>query len=419
MKSTAVGLAVALALTACGSRVPQRSAVQPTRQSSATDATALPPTEAPGSLGPGTSTGPTTSGAASPGATVPTTPGTSTAASPSASSVPPAAPVRLGIIAADRPTFERLLSYRKTLGSRPVAATWLASCAQLADVDLALVQGDACSGKPFPVLAAGPGLGDLSTTITALTSLTVDDRIKALLDHVLAPKTGTLGVVVESCAVNERAVSMTLTPLAKQKGFTVAATASVPCGRTAQGASAVAAMQANKVKQVMFVSGAAEATLVRAFTKQARAKAFAPYYGVTSAAVPSTLTDQQDRVVGVGWAPSLDTTAATSSVEINQCLRDVRHAGATQPTTSGRFATFGACDLLALADRVLRLTKGSTDPTAVRRAVRSTGRLFKAASTLDSAEDFRTRQAGPARASAFGWSSRCTCFQYAGDGFAI
>jgi hypothetical protein len=287
-------------------------------------------------------------------------------------------------------------------------------------VDLALVQGETCAGEAFPVLSAGPGVGELTPTITSLTSLTIDDRVRLVLDRVLTPKTGSLGVVVEACPVNQQAVAKTLVPLAKQRGFTVGATASVPCGKASDGGKAVAALQANKVAQVIFVSGEHEAALVRAFTKTASAKAFRPVYGVTSAAAPATLTDQRDKVAGVGWVPALDLTAAAASAEINDCLRVVRKAGAAGPTTPAqRFATYGACDVLSLADRVLRLTRGSTDATAVRNALKATGRLFKAASLLDSATDFRARQTGPATGSTFGWVPACGCFQYTGPRFAL
>jgi hypothetical protein len=209
-------------------------------------------------------------------------------------------------------------------------------------------------------------------------------------------------------------------PLAKHRGFTVAVTARVACGHAADGGKAVAAVKAKRPGQVLFVSGDAEATLVRAFTRTAKAQAFSPVYGVTSAAVPATLKDQRDRVFGAGWLPSLDLAGATASVEVNDCLRAVRQAGAAAPATPvQRFSAYGACDLLALADRVLRLTRGSTDATAVRDALKATGRLFKAASTYGSATDFRTRQTGPAQASPFGWSSGCSCFVYAGKAFAL
>ena len=313
-------------------------------------------------------------------------------------------------------TFQKLLTSRGQLGGRPVAGIFVSSCAELTGVDLALVQGDACPGTSFPVLAAGPAVGQLTPALTSVTSLSVDDRLRLLLTKALDPKTGDLGVVVEACPIDQQAVTKTLTPVAKQRGFTVTATASVPCGKAADGGKAVAALQAKKVAQVVFVSADHEAALVRAFTKTAKAKAFAPVYGVTSATVPALLTDQREKVVGIGWSPSLDTTASTASVPINDCRRALRKAGAALPATPAqRFTTYTACDLMGLADRVLRLTHGATDVTAVRSALKATGRLFKAASVLDSATDFRTRQTGPASASRFAWSPSCGCVQYTGS----
>ena len=48
-----------------------------------------------------------------------------------------------------------------------------------------------------------------------------------------------------------------------------------------------------------------------------------------------------------------------------------------------------------------------------------TGRLFKAATVLESATDFRTRQTGPAVARTFAWSAACTCIEYTGARFAL
>ena len=412
MKRLLVTMVAVLAVTACGSRAPHPQATAPTP----TPTEALPPTEAPVTTT--ASPSPEPGGTAAP-ATAPTLSATqSPSAAPAVSPVD--APLRLGVVASDRDTFQRLLAARRTLGGRTVIPVWVTSCAGLTWVDLALVQGQACAGTSFPVLAAGPGVGELTSTLTSLTTLTVDDRVRLVLDRALTPKTGSLGVVVESCPVNQRAVTKVLVPRARQRGFTIAATASVPCGQAARAGSTVAALQAKKAAQVVFVSGEDEAGLLRAFTKAAAAKRYAPQYGVTSAAAPATLADQSAQVVGVGWLPALDTSAVAASGEINDCLRAVRRAGATAPTTPGqRFATYGACDLLSLADRVLRLTHGSTDVTAVRSALKATGRLFKAASVLDSATDFRTRQTGPARGSTFAWSPGCRCYAYTGDRFAL
>jgi hypothetical protein len=269
------------------------------------------------------------------------------------------------------------------------------------------------------VLAAGAGLGDVTPTLTTITGLTVDDRVRLLLQRALDPKDGSVGVVVEGCPNEQRAVTKTLDPVAKQRGFTVAATATVPCGKSGDAGRAVATLQSKQARQVVFVSGNGEAALVRAFSRTARAKRYAPTYGVSSAAVPATLTDGREKTVGVGWLPTLDTTSATASVQINDCLRALRRAGATAPSTQAqRFAAYGACDLLALADWVLRLTRGSTDPAAVRGALKATGRLFKAASVLGSATDFRTRQTGPASVSTFAWEKGCRCMAYTGSPFA-
>ena len=414
MKRVLLATVTALALTACGSTAPKPTGSAQTPSPTSSDSAAAEPTDEPTSDATSSSTS-----TARPGTTASSS-STAAASSPSGSAAPAPPVLRVGIIAADRPSFEKLLDAQRTLGNRAVSATWVSSCAQLSGVDLALVQGQSCAGTSFPVLSAGPALTELTAGLTAITALTVDDRVKLLLDRVLTPKTGSLGVVVESCAPNERAVTQTLTPTAKQRGFTLAATAGVPCGRAAEAGRAVASLQAKQVAQVVFVSGGDEAGLVRAFTKTAAAKRFAPLYGITSAAAPATLADQRDRMVGVGWLPSLDTTAVTASAEINDCMRALRKAGADAPSgPAGRFSAYGACDLIRLAASVLRETKGSTDAGAFRKAVSALGRAFRAANLYDAATDFRTRQTGPATGSAFAWTKSCPCFSYTGSSFAV
>lgn len=414
MKRVLLAAATALALTACGSTAPKPTAA-PSPSPSAPDSAAPELTDEP------TTDVTTPSATSTPGSGATTgTPSATAPSGPSSSAAPAAAPLHVGIIAADRTSFEKLLTAQRTLGNRAVSVTWVSSCAQLTGVDLALVQGPSCPGTPFPVLAAGPALAELTSSLTSVTALTVDDRVRLLLDRVLTPKTGALGVVVENCPPNAQAVTKTLAPTAKRRGFTVAATASVPCGKAADAGHAVAALQAKKVAQVVFVSGGDEAGLVRSFTRAANARHFAPVYGITSAAAPATLADQREQMVGVGWLPVLDTTAITASAQINDCLRALRKAGADAPSTPARrFAVYGACDLIRLADGVLRQTKGSADPGAVRKAVSALGKSFTAANLFGSATNFRNRQTGPATGSAFAWSRSCPCFSYTGSSFGL
>lgn len=299
----------------------------------------------------------------------------------------------------------------------------------LAKASTPLIAGDYAMGDDT-ALAAAPGYLTPST-------VTTDTRLRVLLERMAAAgrmtRSDRLGVVVESCAFDQRTYERTVAPVARRLRLTIAEKVETRCfsqigdlaGQASDLQNAVLRFSTRDVTQVLFVSGSVEGNLMLYFATAAEAQGYHPRYALTSA-VAATIQEantpegQLENAAGVGWLPSLDRSADSARTPPQTaCLADLRKgAGVTPASGADRFFAFSTCDAFALYDAALRRTAGHTPQAEVVAAVHSLGTTFAPASTP--AADFSgTRRTGPRQGRVFAWATGCGCFDYTGSPFPL
>lgn len=303
----------------------------------------------------------------------------------------------------------------------------------------------ACLAKAgIPQVLGDYSLGDERAiaavpTLLSVSSLSVDDRATAVLEHMTSARriTGNdkLGVVVEGCTYNTRAYSRTVEPLAKMLGVPVVERIETRCfedigdlgGLGSDMQNAVLRFQTRGITHVMFVSGSVEGNAMFLFGTAAETQGYRPKYLLTSVAImavqeTNTPKPQLANAFGVGWIPSIDVSrSALTGAAGKRCLRDLRTgAGITPQSPADRYYAASTCDVFALYDAVLRRDRGASDARSVMSAVGGLGTSFAAAAAFGEVTDFRGgRRTGAAQAREFAWSTTCGCFGYVGSAFPL
>lgn len=295
-----------------------------------------------------------------------------------------------------------------------------------------------------PLITGDYAFGDADSiaqapSVIAVSGLTIDDRMRALLERGSAAKrltkTDPLGVVIEGCPFNVRAYNRTVVPTANRLGIPIADHIESRCfesfadfgGLASDMASAALRLRTRGATRILFVSGSLEGNLVLLFATAAESQGWHPGYAITSTAAPvvqeaNTPKTQLANAFGLGWLPSIDSTQSKADSATTQgCLRDLNAgAGITPASATDRYFAFSICDIFAIYDQVLQSTRGATDRTAITRAVSGLDTRFAAAATLGGATDFGGgRRTGPAQGRLFAWSTTCGCFAYTGNPFGL
>jgi hypothetical protein len=324
-------------------------------------------------------------------------------------------------------TFTRDAKVAAVLASTGIYLESFSAC--LARASTPYIAGDYAFGDDV-ALAEAPGLVTPST-------VTTDTRMRSLLERLVAAgrltRSDKLGVVVESCAFDQRTYDRAVVPTAKRLGLTIADRVSTRCfsqiadlgGQAADMQNAVLQFASRGVTQVLFVSGSVEGNLMLYFATAAQAQAFHPHYALTSAVAAvvqeaNTPKPQLANAAGLGWLPTLDRSADSPRTPAQvRCLADLRKgAGVTPASGTDRFFAFSVCDTFALYDAALRRTAGHSRQAEVLNAVDALGASFRPSSTP--AADFRHgRRAGASQGRVFAWSTACGCFDYAGSSFSL
>lgn len=344
------------------------------------------------------------------------------------------------------PTYYELRS-----SSSSFAADLQAACARFAEdakvsivislLGLAEEQLSACLAKSGIVHVNGSyGLGDRSSIegqplTVSPSALGADRRLAALLERMKAAghltASSRIGVLVEGCPFNERAVERTLTPAAKQLGLDVVSIRSTRCfggindlsGLASDAQGAVLDFNSQRVDRVVFVS-AVEGNLMLVFATAAESQGYRPGYALSSLVIPNVIQDnvpqsQLTDAKGMGWLPALDDAGdVTPTPAADACVATLKSQGLTPTTRSDHFFAFAPCDAFRLTDQVLRQTAGSTDRW--NAGLDAVGSSFAGAATVEGRTDFRDgRRDGPARARTFAWNASCSCFRYTGGSYPL
>lgn len=295
-----------------------------------------------------------------------------------------------------------------------------------------------------PQIAGDYALGDaesldVASTFYAPATMTVDDRMRALLERTTAAGRLTpddrIGVVVEACPFNVRAHERTVVPVAERLNLAIVDRVDARCfegandigGLASDMASAVLRFRSSGVSTVVFVSGSVEGNLMLFFGAAAESQGYRPGYALTSASAPAvqeanTPASQLANAFGLGWLPALDTSRPQPLLAAAQrCVADLEAgAGVTPTSPADRYFAFSICDTFGLTAAALERTAGATDVAAVAAAIGTLGAGFEAAAVHGEVTDFAGgRRTGPAQGRLFAWSAACACFEYAGPPFGL
>ena len=314
----------------------------------------------------------------------------------------------------------------------------------LSFLGLASDQFDSCLAKAGVAHVNGSyGLGDVTSVSSATTTvspaaLSADRRSKVVLERLAAAghltRASRIGVVVEGCPFNERAVERTLLPTAKRLGLNVVQTHTTRCfggindlgGLASDAQNAVLRFITEDVDRVIVVS-AVEANVLLVFTNAAESQGYRPGYALSSLALANVLKDnvpprQLQNAKGAGWLPVLDDAAPslTPTGTAQACARTARDQGVTPTSPVDHYVVFATCDAFALSDAVLQQTRGALGASAFNDGLDAVGGSFRSATVLDGRTDFRGgRRDGPAQGRVFAFNGSCSCFRYAGAPFSI
>jgi hypothetical protein len=295
---------------------------------------------------------------------------------------------------------------------------------------------EACLAKAgVPHLSGAYTVGDEQTLrsfpgLVGTSALSADRRYRLQLEAPLREgyltKQSKIGLLLDACAEQARAVKRTVEPFMKQAGLTEAArvTMSCPAGAgdvgpaAAQVQSAVLRFRENGVDRV-FIEGV---PLV-VFAQAAESQAYRPGYIVTStaggAAVQANIPPAQAaNVHGYGWMPSIDVDLRnqpprTSSQK--RCMGLLETQGIKPAQYNDYLAAFTTCDGLFLYEALLTRTNGDTAAPNIARAVGGLGTSYAGVNvyggrTALSAGD----RDAPTQYRPWAWGSSCSCFRYTG-----
>lgn len=273
--------------------------------------------------------------------------------------------------------------------------------------------------------------------VVGLTSPDIDSRVRAVVTGSQAagrlPNGARVGVVVEECGGNERAYDRSLLPALRAAGAQVTRFA-VSCIDGAGGlgsaisslSGAVLQFQAAGVTRVTFASNF-EGALLLGLTAQSESQGFRPTYllsstaGMTSA-LPNIAAGQRPGLTGVGWMPSMDTSAGAAPTTVTQraCLAAIRAAGLDPSGHLDALASYSACDAFALLDAVLARTGGATSLPAFRAALAEASSALPTTSVLkESVRVSAERPNGPVLVRPWQWLPSCECLRYTGAELAL
>lgn len=267
-------------------------------------------------------------------------------------------------------------------------------------------------------------------TLFATSTLTADRRY--LLQAAAAVREGwltresKLGLLLDECANDQRAVKNTLEPYLKAQGITVADRRTFSCAGGAgdvgpaasQVQAAVLAFRQRGVDRV-FVEGIPTVL----FAQTAESQGYRPGYLVTSTSPGSALEpnmpqEQAKNVHGYGWLPEVDVSLSKQPPKTapqKRCL-ELLASQQVRPTQYNDFLNaYTACDGLFLYERALQLTNGSAATGSVVAALGSLGTSYPGVGVYGGKTSIsRDRRSLPTTYRPWAFSAGCSCFDYTG-----
>lgn len=273
--------------------------------------------------------------------------------------------------------------------------------------------------------------GQASLHVNVL-DMTVDATYGSVVDRTVAAgylsKSNQLGIIVEDCPEDTRALSRTIEPLIGHFGLKAPQVQSINCAAGindagpdgAQISNAVLKFRSAGVDRVMIVSWN-ETTALLFFSQGAHSQGYKPTYLLSSNAqahltVESNSNfpaDQLPQVRGAGYSPYSDVNGAAPSTTDARCLHLLKSVGIVPQNYDDTDTAVGLCGPFLMLDTALHQTVGNASASTLASTVAAMGTNFSAPAVLASQTRFSSsRHFGPTTVRAFAYQSGCGCIRY-------
>ena len=295
---------------------------------------------------------------------------------------------------------------------------------------------EACLAKAgVPHLSGAYTVGDDQSlrdfpTMVGTNALSADRRYRLQLEGAVREgfltRENKLGLLLDACAPQTRAVKRTLEPFIKANGLVEAARTTMSCANGAGDVGSIAAQIQGAVLQFrqrgvdrVFIEGVP----LIVFAQTAQSQGYYPGYLVTSttgggAIEPNVPAQQAANVHGYGWMPHIDVAPANQpppTPQRQRCLSLLRSQGVVPSQYNDFHGAYTTCDGLFLYEAALQRTKGDDSAGAVIGAITSLGQSYAGVGLHSGRTTFSAqRRDAPTTYRPWKWVSDCRCFRFSG-----
>ena len=293
---------------------------------------------------------------------------------------------------------------------------------------------ESCLAKAgVPHLNGAYTVGDEQTlrdfpTLFATNALTADRRYRLQIEGAVrdgfVTRSSKIGLLLDACPEQVRAVKRTVEPLIKKLGLTEAARATFSCPAGAGDAGALASQVQAAVLRFrergvdrVFIEGVPMVV----FSQSAESQGYRPGYFVTSttggaALEPNVPRGQLVNVRGYGWMPQVDVNANNQppkTASQQRCLALLKSQGVVPSQYNDFHAAYTTCDGLFLYEAALRRTGGDDRATSVAAAIAALGTSHEGVGVHETRTSFAGgRREAPAVYRAWSYVGDCSCFRF-------
>ncbi|MDP9101064.1 MAG: hypothetical protein M3N21_02830 [Actinomycetota bacterium] len=326
-----------------------------------------------------------------------------------------------------------------------------AACAKLTqDNHVAVVVGyvfahidsfEGCLAKAgVPHLSGAYTVGDEQTLrsypgLVGTSALSADRRYRLQLEGAVnegfVTKQSKVGLLLDQCPEQARAVKNTLEPYMRSAGLHEASRVTFSCANGAGDAgSAASQVQAAvlRFRQAGVDRVFTEGIPLVLFAQSAESQGYRPGYIVTStsngaALEPNIPAAQARNVHGYGWMPSVDVDLQHQSPRTasqKRCLTLLASQSIRPAQYNDYLQAFTTCDGLFLYAALLARSAGQTSAAAIARAVAGLGTSYFGVNVYSGRTSLSAgRRDAPTLYRRWAWSDGCSCFTYTGPEQAI
>lgn len=264
----------------------------------------------------------------------------------------------------------------------------------------------------------------------SLAAPTADRRMTAVLRGLhgggaLTPG-NKIGILVEDCPHEQRALKRAVEPLARALGLNIVQSRTIMCLRgfsdigqfQAQVQAAVLPFRSEGVDRVVFVSSW-EALMLLAFENQAQSQGYAPHYAVSSnvgatANAATYPSGALPRIRGVGWLPWTDVANPPENNASKACFQMAASEGIRAASQTDKGLILLVCEMFRVFVDALKTATGSDAAERFVPAIAASSRTFESALHLGDRTRLGRYRDAPVQFARFDYVKSCSCFRYTG-----